>query len=672
MQRHQFQSCYADFDGHVLRIGNERVERTWRLVDGLLYAESFISKANGRSWLSRPATVPSLYPAADWSGAVDEVTFAARDSTGGPIEAPSLAVDLTVRRGEAECVYRLKVFPGAAGISLQLVTRGIQIEDPSTGSFPAAPAPKGIERSPAARELAEPIPDVIDVFDTRTLHARLVQVTLHDRTDHHDNLVFEDEWLLQPAEPIVRLVGNVFVLEDRFTGDGLIFLKQCPLRHARPVKNPVDLEVAGESCRLFGHGLPAEGGEGSVAVTLAYTGGRTGRVAALQHYQRQLRPFVPGRDGLLLSNTWGDRSKDARVSEAFVLREIEAAATLGVEVVQIDDGWQRGATANSVVAGGVWTGFWDRDPHFWDPHPQRFPNGLAPVSDAARRHGVKLGLWYAPDSVNDFAHWRRDALQVLRLHRDHGVDHFKIDAVKMYTPLGQANLRRFYDTVLTESAGRVVFDHDVTAAVRPGYFGLNDVGPIFVENRYTDWHRYWPHLTLRNFWRLAQYVDPVRLRMEFLNNARNAEVYGDDPLAPGRYSPEYLFATVMFASPLAWFEVSNLPADHARRVAPLAATCKRHRDRIFGGTITPIGSPPDGMSWTGFASSSPDGRGGYLLVFRELNDRTDATFELPMFPLAKYRVERLAGEGEAALNGGRGTVHIPAAQQFVWVVVNAP
>ena len=69
--------------------------------------------------------------------------------------------------------------------------------------------------------------------------------------------------------------------------------------------------------------------------------------------------------------------------------------------------------------------------------------------------------------------------------------------------------------------------------------------------------------------------------MEFLNNVRNAEVYGDDPLAPGRYAPEYLFATVMFASPLAWFEVSNLPADYARRVAPLIEAWKRHRDRIF-------------------------------------------------------------------------------------------
>ena len=53
--------------------------------------------------------------------------------------------------------------------------------------------------------------------------------------------------------------------------------------------------------------------------------------------------------------------------------------------------------------------------------------------------------------------------------------------------------------MLQESGGRVVFDLDVTAEIRPGYFGVPDVGPIFIENRYTDFHRYWPHQgTLRN------------------------------------------------------------------------------------------------------------------------------------------------------------------------------
>jgi Ni,Fe-hydrogenase I cytochrome b subunit len=65
---------------------------------------------------------------------------------------------------------------------------------------------------------------------------------------------------------------------------------------------------------------------------------------------------------------------------------------------------------------------------------------------------------------------------------------------------------------------------------------------------------------LRNLWKLAHYIDPLRLRMEFLNNTRNTDQYANDPLAPATYSPAYLFAITMIASPLGWFEVSNLPA----------------------------------------------------------------------------------------------------------------
>ena len=113
-------------------------------------------------------------------------------------------------------------------------------------------------------------------------------------------------------------------------------------------------------------------------------------------------------------------------------------------------------------------------------------------------------------------------------------------------------------------------------------------GPLFVENRYTDWHRYWPHHTLRNLWQLSHWIDPCRLRMEFLNNTRNADKYADDPLAPSLYDPTTLFATVMFANPLGWFEVSNLTNSWLESAAGLVRIWREHRTRIFAGTILPV------------------------------------------------------------------------------------
>ena len=38
---------------------------------------------------------------------------------------------------------------------------------------------------------------------------------------------------------------------------------------------------------------------------------------------------------------------------------------------------------------------------------------------------------------------------------------------------------------------------------------------------------------------------------------------------------------------------------------------------MHGGVITPIGTAPDGVAWTGFVSTNI--KGGYVLLFRELN-----------------------------------------------------
>ena len=81
-------------------------------------------------------------------------------------------------------------------------------------------------------------------------------------------------------------------------------------------------------------------------------------------------------------------------------------------------------------------------------------------------------------------------------HRADGIDNFKIDGVKGY-PAGEANLARFADAVFARSDGKVTFDLDVTAAVRPGHVGLVRAGNVFVEDRYTNWRRYCPHATLR-------------------------------------------------------------------------------------------------------------------------------------------------------------------------------
>jgi alpha-galactosidase len=660
-------ACYIELVGDRLMAGNEAFARSWRVApDGGLIAESFRCLRTGTEWLA--ASTPNADPSAEAS----QMTLVPAVGP-SPVEADSLTANLTVAGADMTVTWTLQVFPGASGVRMR---RSGGPTPAAVADNPARAVSTGVEQDvpamPAASRQSGEDSDVLESLTLAPLHLRLTQVLLQDQTDIHSELVSEREWLLHPSERLLSLPGCLFYVEDVLTGAGLIFLKEAPLPAARPVPSPHDFQVRAAERRftLAGHGA-GEDGVGYAFVTLTYDGGMAGRIAALQQYQRCLRPYVPGRDGMLVSNTWGDRNRDGRINAAFLAREIEAGARLGVDVVQIDDGWQVGATSNSVRAkerGGVWEGFYASRDNFWAVSPERFPHGLEPLVAAAREKGMRFGLWFGPDSANDFAHAERDADTILRLHRDLGIAYIKIDGVKLRSKTGERNLYSFFDRVLTESGGSIVFDLDVTAETRPGYFGFVRSGPLFVENRYTDWRKYWPHQTLRNLWKLAHYVDPARLRMEWLNHARNTEKYADDPLAPGAYRPDYLFATVMFSSPLGWFEVSNLPESYFTEAAPLIVVWKAHRDAIFGGTVLPIGDAPDGRAWTGFVSVAPDGRSAYLLVFREASPHAEWRAVLPVLPTSPLEsalaFERLGGDGSAEWRGGELRVTIPESHRF--------
>lgn len=494
----------------------------------------------------------------------------------------------------------------------------------------------------------------------RQRHLRVTAWDLKDRTDGVGELVQKREWLLLPGTAPFDVECAVADVQDVLTGEGTAYLRIAALPGSRNWSGADFRVKPGSPQGIEVLKRPAE------CVAVPYTGGDVGRRAALTAAHRRLRPYVAGRDGLFLSNTWGDRNRDSRICEPFMEKEIAAAAALGVDVVQIDDGWQRGRTSNSAAANGngVWGGYWAKDPQFWEPDPVRFPHGLAALSAKAAALGVRLGLWFGPDSSDDAANWERDAGLLLKYHREAGINYFKIDSMKTKSALSLERQSALFGKVLGESGGRVVFDLDVTAETRPGYMGLPAIGPVFVENRYTDWHKYWPHQTLRQFWSLCEVLDPVRLRMEILNLKRNAKLYDGDPLAPAEWPVESAFAGVMLGSPLGWFEASGLDAETVAALAPFVAKWKEHRERLHAGVVHPVGARPDGVSWTGFVVVCADG-GGYALFFRELNASDTFSFDLSPY-LAAKSAKTLSPRGSAALDGTALKVTVARPLDFVW------
>jgi alpha-galactosidase len=101
---------------------------------------------------------------------------------------------------------------------------------------------------------------------------------------------------------------------------------------------------------------------------------------------RRGRPFQP----LVTYNTWF--TYGTTVNEDAMVAEIDRAASLGVELFVIDAGWYFGAGENGDFDFESGLGSWRAD-------PDRFPSGLASLSDYAHGAGMKFGLWVEPEHV---------------------------------------------------------------------------------------------------------------------------------------------------------------------------------------------------------------------------------------------------------------------------------
>lgn len=660
------QSVTLTFKDNEVFADNGIISRRWKLVDGLPVPTSLI--AYGREWLV-PDGKPGIVPPDGAPKTPFTVSWTEETTPADPVEAPSRRGVLAVVGSDSGgYLWHLQVFPETPSITCRMEFRGGNSGGETGIKRESVTAvANGLEKQDL-RQSTEPERDLMERLPLAFMHTQVSAVDLFDQTDVHDNLVFERTWFMGPKQ-VITASTCLAIIQDPLAKAGFALLKHAPLPDIRPVKTRRDIEARNRLVYLFGNGAGREG-RGYTWSIVVWQGDRWDRTAALHRLQERFRPYKPGRDGRLLSNTWGDRNRDGRLNEPFILSEIAAGSAMGVDVCQIDLGWQKGITelSTNVEQGqkGVWNGFWAADPGFWKVNPERFPNGLDRVVAEAKAKGMGIGLWFAPDSSNDFGNWEKDAAVLIDLYHEHGIRYIKVDGVKMTTRAGENNLERLFSRVRLETGGELTIDLDITAETRPGYFGEMRQGPLFLENRYTDWGGWWPHATLRNLWQLSWYIPPQRFRIEFLNPQRNRDhnVYAGSPLAPSKYPADYPFATTMVANPLAWMEVSNLPKDVAKPVATLASIWRKYRDEMHAGITLPIGDCPSGAAWTGFCSR---GQGtAHVLVFRELARTGTRNVELPL-PPGQWRVDPIAGSGEAVWRDNHLQVTIPDQLHWLWV-----
>lgn len=493
-------------------------------------------------------------------------------------------------------------------------------------------------------------------------------VSFREATDHQSNLINVRSELPYRKQQYYR--GNIFIASNNNTSQTNMIVKLSPLQDAQSAYWGFDFSTSFAGAKVHSPGLEPDFNDKSDEWQEAYplyvllnAENEEAALISYKKYELSIHRYLPERDNTFIMNTWGDRNRDSRVNEQFILNELDGAKRLGITHFQIDDGWQQGTSKNSALKNNLLWDAWDTDD--WNVNSTRFPNGLTPVSQKAELLNIKLGLWFNPSKNNNYHLWERDKSILLNLHKKFNIKWIKIDGLSIGNKEQEKNVYNMLQGSIDESDGGLQFNMDATAGKRGGYFFFNHFGNTYLENRYTDWGNYYPHLTLRNIWQLAKYVPVQRFQIEWLNKWRNNDMYPqNDPLKPYNVPFEYMFATTMIGQSLAWMEATALP-EEAFDVIPLIQKWKENRSLMQKGIIAPIGQMPDGYSFPGFISSYENKT--FILLYRENTNEENGVYYIPVENLSNKKFTKLAGDGSIkSFEGKNIEVSYSAPFQFIW------
>ena len=615
-------------------------------TDGGLFCRAVVNERTGYRWENGGRAVPLVsVPGFSFAGAALAVRTYTDDR--GGLSAPAVCTEMRFTHGEQTVIVTHRAYEGNPFFTLSAALDGIFGAERQDEK---AEAVTGLEKSRKTETPAQP--DTIFACPVGQKHLKVRSVILQDVTDANDTLARETVFSPYPRRAY-EVSGQIFLVEDYAAGEGVMLVKEAPSAAGRTNDVRFDLRVEpGVRAAVYGSGADFSSPSHFTPETALYsvTAAAGDPAELLREWRARYRLDTASavRAGLFcMSNTWGDRNQDKAVCEPFMLRETEHAKRLGVGAVQIDDGWQKGVTANSALAqNGVWgAGYYAEMPDFWSPHPKKFPDGLGSFREAAEGAGIRPGLWFSPDKTDGYAQWARDAQTLISLHEAWGIRFFKLDGITIETKQADDNLHSMLRRVHEATDGRVTFNLDITASRRWGYLYRREYGTLFVENRYTDWGNYYPHRTLRAAWLLCPYVPLSRLQLEFLNPRRNAEKYAGDPFAPSLYPIDWLFAAVCFANPLCWMEMQSLTEEDEARLAAVMTVWKPLAGELACADVTRVGEEPDGLAFTGLRADC--GNHGYMALFRENGAAAAQDLAVPL--PARCRLTPLYANGAKVL-----------------------
>ncbi len=435
-------------------------------------------------------------------------------------------------------------------------------------------------------------------------HYTLTTVKLNAFTDEIDTLVLENEYHIFYKKLVSPKNGEIFILKNYQNNTAFVIISETPDSFTTTL-NIVDGIVTLEN-----------GGNG---VAVGYCGINDAPTFIKNYYNKARKP----RPLVTMSNTWGDRNGISRICRDFVLKEIDAAKELGVDIVQVDDGWQIGKTYDTTNWDDKNRPVFSGD--FWTLDENLFSGGLNELTEYAKKSNIKMGIWFAPDAHDDYALFDRDVKVLKKAYTEWGVRFFKLDMFWI-TNISERNKFLALLKEIYSFGPDVAVQLDVTRNNRINYFCGKEYGTLFVENRYTKGGTYYPHRTLKNIWMLSKYLPTQKFQFELNNPDLNGDFYDEtDDFAPKNYDMDYLFAISMLSNPLFWMEMQFLSKERRTQLQRIMPIWKEIREELSDAIVTPIGNKPTGRSICGFKIEAKNNN--YLLIFRESTNENTFSFE---------------------------------------------
>ena len=672
-----FKDCYAKYDENsgIIHLGNAKIEKVLEVKGAFVRTVSVRDTVNNFSW-DGGKPLWQRCPVID-ANESPAITFNTEVIENPYVMKPHLKAVLALEGENGTAWYEYLIFPEISFIYNQnFVSKQGDIKVAEEEIKSNAPTGFEEEQMKVTDDDVFCSSDTLDCVPLGEGHYKVESYKLYDKTDYNDMLVErQNATVYSFRNGELYREGNVFCINDYTNDNSLVMIKHSPTESsALNFKNRSFYMQGNVYAVLYGTGIDFNNlPVGRVPYYASAIGvGKTQEIYE-EMWKYNTAFCTDDKRGTLfcMSNTWGDRSQDMAVCESFISKEIDRAYEMGVDIVQIDDGWFTGITQNSLrKKGGVWEGFYADDDDFWKINAERFPNGLEPVVEKAKSLGLEIGLWFGPDSSNDFENFERDIEVLMNLYNKYGIRYFKFDGVKIRSKLAEMRFIYMMQELTNRTKGDMRFNLDVTAEDRFGYMYQQQFGTLFVENRYTDYVNYFPHNTFKNVWNLAKVIPTRRLQMELLNTRRNTDKYEGILFAPNTYSPDYQFATVMVANPLFWMEMSHLHNDDAEKLAKISGVYKKYKKELFEARVIPIGEMPNGMTFSGYACKNLKDKSYHLILFREAAKEDEYTFNLPDNMNGKtVEIIYHNADVDIKVNGDKITVKFSEQRSFVWVKI---